>query len=70
MHIAGSAGNSRHKGNIVIISIVVAVAIKLLRLKPRTWLLFERLLRMRARAKMILKGGVCTTGCDERELCV
>ena len=25
---------------------------------------------MRARAKMIVKGRVCTTGCDERELCV
>ena len=24
---------------------------------------------MRARAKMIVKGGVCTTGCDEQELC-
>ena len=35
-----------------------------------TKLLFERFLRMRARAKMIVKGGVCTTGCDERELCV
>ena len=34
------------------------------------YLLFEHLLRMRARAKMIIKGGVCTTGCDERELCV
>ena len=33
-------------------------------------LLFERLLKMRARAKMIVKGGVCTAGCDERELCV
>ena len=33
-------------------------------------LLFERLFRMRARAKMIVKGGVCTPGCDERELCV
>ena len=29
-----------------------------------------RLLRMRARAKMIFKGGACTTGCDERERCV
>jgi hypothetical protein len=28
------------------------------------------LLRMRARAEMIVKSGVCTTGCDERELCV
>jgi hypothetical protein len=28
------------------------------------------LLRMRAKAKMIVKGGVCITGCDERELCV
>jgi hypothetical protein len=28
------------------------------------------LLRMRARAKMIVKEGLCTTGCDERELCV
>ena len=25
---------------------------------------------MRAKAKMIVKGGGCTTGCDERELCV
>ena len=33
-------------------------------------LLFERLLRMRARAKMTVKEGLCTTGCDERELCV
>ena len=29
MHIAGSAGNSRHTGNIVIISIGVTVAINL-----------------------------------------
>ena len=29
----------------------------------------ESLLRVRARAKMIVKGGVCTAGCDERELC-
>ena len=32
-------------------------------------LFFESLLRVRARAKMIVKGGVCTAGCDERELC-
>ena len=30
----------------------------------------KSLLRMRARGKMIVKGGVCTTGCEERELCV
>ena len=28
------------------------------------------LLRMRGRAKMIVKVGVCTTGCDKQELCV
>ena len=28
------------------------------------------LLRIRARAKMIVEDGVCTTGCDERDLCV
>ena len=34
----------------------------------KQWL--RSLLRMRARAKMIVKGGVCTAGCDNRELCV
>ena len=38
--------------------------------RERDELLFERLLRMRARAKMTVKEELCTTGCDERELCV
>jgi hypothetical protein len=45
---------------------------KILKLSHKTnqFELLRSLLRMRVRAKMIDKGGGCTTGCDERELCV
>ena len=37
--------------------------------KSKTLYCCEVLLRVSARAKMIVKGGMCTTGCDKRELC-